>query len=172
MSRFATGVARALDRVTSGLAHFSGVLLALVVVLVNVEIVMRYLFNASTLISDEYSGYLFVWMSLLGFGYALTTGQFLRVEAFVERLRGRRRHVLELFGAVAGVVVSIVLTYACARTFLASLSFGTRSIQPSATPLWIPQLAMPLGMAWLVVLYVRIALERLQALRRGLGTPA
>lgn len=171
MSRFFARIARVVDGVTAGLAHFSGALLALVVVLVNVEIVMRYLFNSSTLISDEYSGYLFVWMSLFGFGYALTTGQFLRVEAFVERLRGRRRDVLELFGAVAGVIVSMVLTYACARTFRTSFLFGTRSIQPSATPLWIPQLAMPLGMAWLVVLYVRVAIERLRALRRGEAGP-
>ena len=155
-----------LDRITRGLADFSGVLLALVVVLVNLEVVLRYGFGKSTLLADEYSGYFFVWMSLLGFGYALDTGQFLRVEAFVERLHGPSREAAELFGALAGAVVAAVSTYGCFLTFYASWKFGTRSIQPSATPLWLPQAVMPFAFAWLVVLYARIAALRARALWR------
>ncbi len=152
------------DRVTRGFADLAGVLLALVVVLVNVEVVLRYGFGSSTLLSDEYSGYFFVWMSLLGFGYALENGQFLRVEALVERLHGPSRDAAELCGAVAGAIVAAVTTYACALTFLASWKYGTHSIQPSSTPLWIPQSVMPVAFAWLVVLYARAAAVRARAL--------
>lgn len=157
---------RLIDRTTFALADLSGVLLALVVVLVNVEVVLRYVFGSSTLVADEYSGYFFVWMSLLGFGYALETGQFLRVEAFVERLHGPRRQVAELCGALAGAAVAAVSTYACFLTFYGSWTFGTRSIQPSATPLWLPQVVMPFAFAWLVVLYARITAVRARALWR------
>jgi TRAP-type mannitol/chloroaromatic compound transport system permease small subunit len=105
-----------------------------------------------------------VWMSLLGFGYALETGQFLRVEAFVERLHGPRRQVAEIFGALAGATVAAVSTYACFLTFYGSWKFGTRSIQPSATPLWLPQIVMPFAFAWLVILYARITAVRARAL--------
>jgi len=157
---------RLFDRITLALADFSGVLLALVVVLVNVEIVLRYLFGKSTLVSDEYSGYFFVWMSLLGFGYALQTGQFLHVEALIGRFRGAALESAELFGALAGAAVAMVTTYACALTFLASWKFGTRSIQPSATPLWLPQCVMPVAFGWLSAIYLRIAVVRASRLLR------
>ena len=164
MQGFRSPVERLLDRVTLALADFSGLMLAVVVVLVNVEIVLRYFFGKSTLIADEYSGYLFVGMSLLGFGYALQSGQFLRVEALVDRLRGPPREVCELFGALAGMAVALVTTYACSLTFLSSWHFGTRSIQPSATPLWMPQLVMPVAMGWLVVLYLRLIVAKARVL--------
>jgi len=156
----AASLGRLIDRTTGAFADLSGLLLALVVVLVNLEVVLRYFVGASTLIADEYSGYFFVWMSLLGFGYALETGQFLHVEALIDRLHGRPRDALELFGALAGMAVAAVTTYACWLTFHGSWSFGTRSIQPSATPLWIPQVVMPIAFAWLTVLYLRVAAVR------------
>jgi TRAP-type C4-dicarboxylate transport system permease small subunit len=161
----AASLGRLLDRTTGAFADLSGLLLALVVVLVNVEVVLRYVVGSSTLVADEYSGYFFVWMSLLGFGHALETGQFLRVEAVVDRVHGRPRDALELFGALAGIAVAAITTYACWLTFRGSWTFGTRSIQPSATPLWIPQVVMPVAFAWLTLLYVRVAAVRVRRLR-------
>ena len=74
------------DRASTALCDFSGVMLVAMAMLINVEVVARYGFNTSTLIADEYGGYLFVWMTLLGFAHALRTGQFLRVEALVVKL--------------------------------------------------------------------------------------
>ena len=82
---------RILERWSRWSCDFAGWLLASMAVLINVEICARYLFNTSTLIADEYSGYLFVWSTLLGFGYALQSGQFLRVESLVAQLGRRAR---------------------------------------------------------------------------------
>lgn len=165
MEEFSSHVgSRLFDRISLGLVDFSGVLLALVVLLVNIEIGLRYFFGHSLLITDEYTGYFFVWMSLLGFGYALQNGQLLHVDAFVGRLRGRPRHGCELVGALAGLAVAAVSTYACSLVFLSSWEFGTRSIQPFASPLWVPQLVLPLSTGWLSVLYLRLAVLRARSL--------
>ena len=145
---------RVLQRASQALVDVAGAMLAAMVVLINVEVVARYGFNSSTLIADEYSGYLFVWSTLLAFGYALHTGQFLRVEAVVERFGRRGKAASELVAAIAGVAVSAVCVYASWQLLSASLRLGTRSIQPSATPLWIVQIVMPFAFAWLVVLYL------------------
>ena len=50
--------------------------------------------------------------------------------------------------------MALVCTYATGVLLLAALHFGTRSIQPSATPLWIPELLLPLAFAWLCVMYL------------------
>jgi TRAP-type transport system small permease protein len=162
-----TRVGLLIDRITLGLTDFSGLLLVAVVVLINVEIVLRYFAGSSTLVADEYSGYMFTWMSLLGFGYALQSGQFLRVEALVDRMHGMPREWVELIGSIAGFAVAVITTYACSRTFGSSWQFGTRSLQPSATPLWLPQIAMPVAMGWLSLLYLRLIARSIRALASG-----
>ena len=146
--------ARTLERWSRWSCDFAGWLLAVMAVLINVEVFARYVLNTSTLIADEYSGYLFVWSTLLGFGYALQGGQFLRVESLVSRLSRRGQAASELLAAIAGLLVALVCTYATTVLLLAALRFGTRSIQPSATPLWLPELLLPLAFAWLCILYL------------------
>ena len=48
-----TRIGLLIDRITLGLTDFSGLLLVAVVVLINVEIVLRYFAGSSTLIADE-----------------------------------------------------------------------------------------------------------------------
>jgi TRAP-type C4-dicarboxylate transport system permease small subunit len=155
-----------LDRWSRRLCDLAGWLLAAMAILINVEIVFRYAFNSSTLISDEYSGYLFVWATLLGFGYALQNGQFLKVETLVSRLSARGRHATEALGALCGLFVAAVCVYATGVLFYASWRFGTASIQPSATPLWLPQLVLPLGFAGLCILYLHQLAVAVKRLRR------
>lgn len=158
---------RLFHRIALYIGDFAGLLLVAIVVLVNVEVVLRYVFGSSTLIADEYSGYFFVWMSLLGFGYAIEMGQFLRVEAFVERVQGAPRNILELLSAIVCATLAAITAYGCAVVFLINWRFGTPSVQPSATPLWLPQIVMPVAFAWLVVLYTRIAAVRICRLAGG-----
>jgi TRAP-type C4-dicarboxylate transport system permease small subunit len=150
------------ERWTGLACDFAGLLLVALAILVNVEIVARGAFNTSTLLSDEYSGYLFVWLTLIGFGHALQKGAFLRVEGLIDRLPARARAWADVLSALVGLVVAAVCTYATATLVLASIRYGTLSIQPSATPLWLPQLVMPLGFAVLVLIYVGLAVNGLR----------
>ena len=157
---------KALDRGSRIACDVAGWLLAGMAVLINVEIVLRYVFNSSTLIADEYSGYLFVWSTLLGFGYALQNEQFLKVETLVSRFGPRGQQATAILAALAGLVVAAVCTYATGALFYSSWHFGTASIQPSATPLWLPQIMLPVAFGWLCVIYVYQALRAIQQLRK------
>lgn len=162
---------RVLTRASRLLCALAAALLAVMAVLINVEVVARYGFNSSTLIADEYSGYLFVWSTLLAFGHAFHTGQFLRVDAVVHRLRGRPRAASELLAAIAGLAVSVICVYATWQLFAASWRFGTRSIQPSATPLWIVQTVLPFAFAWLALLYLGAIARILSRKTEGAANP-
>jgi TRAP-type mannitol/chloroaromatic compound transport system permease small subunit len=166
VSSVIVAVDRLLDRVSRALCAVAGFCLVAMAVLINVEIIARYVFNTSTLISDEYSGYLFVGCTLLAFGYAFNTGQFLRVDAVVHRFGGRALVASELMSAIAGLAVSAICVYATWELFAASWRLGTRSIQPSATPLWMVQVIVPFAFAWLVLLYLG-AIVRILAHRSG-----
>jgi len=163
-----SGSVARLERWTGWGCDAAGLMLVAMAILINVEIVARGVFNKSTLLADEYSGYLFVWMTLIGFGHALQTGAFLRVEALVTRLSPKPRAWADLVSAAVGLVVALICTYATGTLVRSSIRFGSVSIQPSATPLWAPQIIMPLGFLLLVVLYGALLL---QAARR-LGRPA
>lgn len=152
------------DRASAALCDFSGAMLVAMAVLINIEVVARYGFNISTLIADEYGGYLFVWMTLLGFAHALRSGQFLRVEAVVVRLGPRRRAACDLASAIVGMAVAGIATWSSLQLFMTSWRFGTVSIQPSATPLWIAQIAVPVGLAWVTLCYVDLVLRAGRAL--------
>jgi TRAP-type C4-dicarboxylate transport system permease small subunit len=149
------------DRLGTALVGTSAVLLALMGVLMNVEIVSRYVFKTSTQIADEYSGYLFTWMTLFCFLAALRSGRLLRVEAAVNKMPRGLRRALEVVGAAVGAVSSLVLAYATWEVAAASLEFGSRSLQTSETPLFYPQVAMPVCLGLLALGFIETGLRNL-----------
>ena len=79
------------DRLGDILVAVSAVMLLLMVVLMGVEIGYRTAASASTQIADEYSGYLFTWMTLCCFLYAQRSDRFLRVDSLRNRWSPRMR---------------------------------------------------------------------------------
>lgn len=141
---------------TGWACDLAGLLLLAMAGLIGVEILVRGSFGISTLIADEYSGYLFVWITMIGFVHALRIGAFLRVSLLVGRFGPKGKAMTDLLAAAVGIAVSAICVYATAILLLASVRFGTVSIQPSATPLWIPQLILPVGFALLCLLYLEL----------------
>ena len=146
---------RAIDGVTRAMLLCAGVILVLLVLMVNVEVVSRYFLNKSTLIADEYGGHGLVWICLLGFSQALRAGQYLSVTALVDTLPLVAKRFSLMCGALVGFAVAMLLAYTTFKLAHSNFRFGSVSIQPSATPLWIPQLILPLGFTWLCIVYIQ-----------------
>ena len=98
-------IARCFDQVAK-------VLLLAILVLINVEIVVRYVFRSSTLISDEMSGYMLCWMTLLSFLHAARRDYFIRVQFATNRLNSRWRNITGIVAAICGLIVSSIVCYA------------------------------------------------------------
>jgi len=149
---------RYIERLLDGLARLLHVVavacLAAMVVLINTEILLRYLFGTSTLVADEYSGYLFSWIALLGFYVTARGGHFLRVEFGLQRLPPRGREAALLIGAAIGLGISVVLCDASWRLTHASWRFGSTSGQYSETPLYLPQGVMVAAFGLLAIAYL------------------
>ena len=151
----------ALDRLARGLLAFSNVLLAALFLLINAEIVVRATLRKSTLVSDEYSGYLMCWLTLCGLLYGMRSNAFLQVAFIVNRLRGRWRGLAEAFAALGGLFVCVVATYSTGVLTYTNWKFHAISSHFSQTPLYLPQAIMPaafglLGVAYLVQCLVSI----------------
>lgn len=147
------------------LGRLAGLLLVALLILINVEVAARYLFGGSTLIADEYGGYLMAWMTMLGAVHLLRADRHLSMTSLVDRLSPRGQNQVGVCAAVIGLCISAVMLYSTYVLVDASARFGTVSIQPSKTPLIWPQIIMPIGYAFLCLAYAE------EILRRLLGYP-
>lgn len=82
------------DRLCKGLEYIMAFLLALMVVLVFGNVVLRYGFRSGIVISEELSRWLFVWMTFLGAVVGLNYGAHLGTEVLVKRVKGTVRKVI------------------------------------------------------------------------------
>jgi TRAP-type transport system small permease protein len=117
------------ERLISGLMRqleaVIGVILAIMVVLVFGNVVLRYGFNSGIAISEEVSRYLFVWLTFLGAIIALHEHQHLGVDTLVK--------ALPRAGKLFCVIVSeLLMLFAVVLLFIGSwkqtlINFGTKS---------------------------------------------
>lgn len=154
------GLRRGLDIVAGGLLALAMLVLVLVFGLMNVEIVSRSLFGVSTLVSDEYSGYGFALLIMAGLMYAHRAGALLQVE-FGGRLMGRRTRSVSLaLASLASLAAAGLAAVSGYRTWALSWLFDSTSNFASSTPLWLPQLVVPVGLALLALSFAEEFLTR------------
>lgn len=158
MQRFVSESAR---KLSNGGAFIASVLLILLVVLILVEIVLRFFFNTSTMRADEYSGYLYLALVCFGFGYTFMRDGHIRITFLTSKVSSKTSSMIDIF---AGIVTLCVLTFAFYRTLLLALdSFATQVVSEgvSATPLYIPQMVLPLGLLLFMVAMVAYIVRKL-----------
>jgi len=144
-----------------------GLLIALLMLLVASEVVLRSLFGISLLRVDEYAGYIVVALVFLGIPYALHHDALLRVDLIFERLKGRRREAVALLFDLVSLLVTLVLGFYLTRMVITTFERGTFSSTPAMTPLWIPQAVMPIGILLIVIILLARIAGRCRALSGG-----
>ena len=132
-------------------AYLSSILLVSLVLLILTEIFIRYFFNTSTLIADEYSGYLFLASVFLGLSYTFKENAHIRINILTSRMSEKSNRLIDIF---AGTITIIVLSFALYRTVLFtfdSYEMEMLSESVSQTPLYLTQLVMPLGLSLFIL---------------------
>ena len=133
--------------------------LFLMILLINLEVLGRYFFNYSTLIVDEYGAYLFVACTFLGMAYSFKQGHFLRVTMAMNRMSLTTARYFYFGACIVGFLFSIIMTWEVIKLTYTSYLFNSKSIQPSSTPLVIPQLILPIGMVLVTVSFLTEAVH-------------
>lgn len=114
---------------------------------------------------DAYAGYFLAAGSFFTLAHALRHGDHIRVTLLIGRLGGAARLAAEVFClAVASLLSGYFAYYAC-RLAWGSWQYGDISTEIDATPLWIPQLSMALGVTALFLAFVEELLHVLRTRR-------
>jgi C4-dicarboxylate transporter DctQ subunit len=119
--------------------------------IVGYSVGMRYLLGQPQTWSDELVGYLMVSMVMLGAAEALRRGEHIEVDLLTERLTQRWRRIAKIWGQIATAFVASVLMVAGGEMVAFSASVGLLSDGYLEVPMWIPQLAVPLGAGLLLL---------------------
>jgi TRAP-type C4-dicarboxylate transport system permease small subunit len=144
-----------IERVISFLSKLgswiSGIAIMIMIFLITLEVVGRKLFGFSTLVADEFSGYLLVVITFMGAAYTLKMKGFTRMDVIYNRFKGRDRWVIDLVFSLVSLLFLIIVDYWLWVHIISSYRSRMTSISILQTPLYIPQLFMGIGVTFLVL---------------------
>lgn len=148
-------------RLSYGGALLASFLVMALVVLIMTEIILRAFFNTSTMLADEYSGYLYLAIVCFGLGYTFLKDGHIRITFMTAKLSTKASSFVDVF---AGIMTLGVLIFALYRTILLAYDayvFDVHSEAVSATPIYLTQLSLPLGLCLFIVAVIAFILQRL-----------
>jgi TRAP-type C4-dicarboxylate transport system permease small subunit len=147
----------------------SEVALIVMLVLVAIDIVTRSLLNFSFEVSDEVGGYMLVVICFFSLATCQANHAFHEVEFVQARLSPLARSVSQLVFGTLSLAAAILLAWQFARFEVSSWRFGDLAPTYLSTPLWLPRLAMVIGMTALCLSLVRTVVIEGKTLRRLLS---
>lgn len=156
-----------LDAVTKIVAVIAGILILMPALMVFYEVVMRGLFNAPTEWSIELSVYCVLIAGFLGMSVTYAAGKHIHVDIVVGSLSPRTRCFIEVFTTCVGIFFCAVFVMESFDMAMLSLEMDNTSPSTLRTPMWIPQMALPIGMGLLLLQFVRTLLVDIAKINTG-----
>lgn len=142
------------DRISEFLGIVAMLLLAAAVLVVCQMIMMRYVFNASTVWQTEFVIYSLMSATFLGSSYVLLHRGHVGVDLLPTMIGGKGKLALEMLGGLISLAFCGVLAYSGWIYFHEAWEGNWTTDTVWALPLWIPLLPLPIGMAALCLQYM------------------
>ena len=148
-----TAIEKGVDTIVEIAGRVLSVLLLLMIFNVFYDVLMRYFFHNSSVGMQEMEWHLFSVVILFGISVALKSESHVRVDFIYERLSGRKRALINIFGTIFFLMPLALLI------FLGSWSFvhdayvvGEISEDPGGlTHRWVIKGMIPLSFAFLII---------------------
>ena len=151
MRRMLTWLDRAIWAISAGSAFVSATLLLIVFVIIQYEVIMRFVFNSPTYWTHEVSTFSIAWVGFLGAGYVLRLGRQLEVDVFTMRISESRRRLLgSATNAVGGVFCGFTAYLGYEFTRIAYFMRASSATEMDVA-LWIPYMIIPIGFSVLAL---------------------
>lgn len=143
-------------------AYLSGIFLISLVVLVMTEIIGRHFFDTSTMIADEYSGYIYLSAIFLGLAYTFEQNAHIRINILSEKISKKANRKVDI---IAGMISILVLAFILYRTLLFtydSYDMDMLSEAVSETPLYLTQIVMPVGILLFILSVLSFIIKKVK----------
>ncbi len=147
--------------------YLSGWLVPLMMLLVVVDVFMRYAMHRPLMIADEFSAYMLVALSFLGFAYTWREKGHVRVEVVVNYLPPRVYAWVRLVGLVLTFSFMLEMNRSAYKMVTYALAMKMRSSTWLMFPLVWPQLTILVGFVLLTLLVLVDICRTAGRIRRG-----
>jgi TRAP-type C4-dicarboxylate transport system permease small subunit len=140
----------ALCWVGAAVAALSAAALALILI---AEVILTSFFESSQPWAVEYSIYLQAFVLFCGSGWALRQGGHIRVAILLHAVPPPAARLLDMAGTTFAIGVIGFAAHALWQQLIRTFEFGSTSFYPMATPIWIPQGLLTLGVTLLLLAF-------------------
>lgn len=106
--------------------------------------------------AQELCIYMFVWMAKFGAAYGVRTGIHVGVDVALTRLSGPSRHLVVLFGLLAGALFTLIVG-TLGASFVWHIAQTEQTSADLELPMWIVYLAVPLGSYLMCFRFLQVA---------------
>ena len=166
---------RKLISILESLNEFSGRLFswstALMVILICIEVVLRYIFNRSLIWMVELEIYLFAFSFLLAAGYAFKHDKHVRVDLFYSNFSAKKKAWVNLLGGIFFLVPwCIISIIGCLKYANISWRIGEVSQQPGGLPaVYLLKYSIVIGFVLLLIQATASILKSFLTIKSGKG---
>lgn len=149
------GVGRILRRGLDALYLGGGIIAAGCLIIILFLIVLQMLARWTGHVfpgAADYAGYAMASASFFAFAHALNRGAHIRVSILLNAM-GKGRRILEIWCFAIATALSWYFVYYAIKTVYWSWKFHDVSQGQDATPIWIPQMAMAIGVTIMAIAF-------------------
>jgi TRAP-type mannitol/chloroaromatic compound transport system permease small subunit len=159
---FGPAIERFVDRVGRAVAWLSLV----IVVLMSVNVILRYLFSIGSVWAQELEWHLLVPLILFGTSYALRHGEHVRVDIVYGTLSAKKKHLVDFVSALLAIAVSALFIWLSLHYVQQAYVIDEGSPDPGGLPhRYLLKSLLPIGFALLLAQGVASALKSLHELK-------
>ena len=156
-------VTRGFETFTSGVSKFllgvCAIILFVMMLLISLEVTMRYIFNKSLFWSFEVVEYMLVGLTFLGLAYIQSLGKHIKVEFIFDRFRPRAKEVTSIITTMITLFLFIMVTIMGWHFAWEAWVENIKSWSITAIPQFPVRVAVPIG-GFVMCLYLLIELSR------------
>ena len=166
-ARAETGVRAGIERFVDAVGRATSWVALVIVVLMAINVLLRYLFSVGTVWSQELEWHLLVPLVLFGMSYALRHGDHVRVDIVYSRFSGRTKALVDLVSALLTAAIAILVIWFSLRYVQQAWTIDEGSPDPGGIPhRYIIKSLIPIGFALLLAQAVASAIGCVERLRR------
>lgn len=141
------------------------IFLALMVLFTSLQIAGRYIFTAPFPWTEEMTRYMFVWMVFISIGYAVKTGEHIRITFVRMLLKPKWRLYLDIICNILCLGFSVICMCEGYK-LLSTIRQGGQTAVSLPIPMWLLYLVMPLGFLLVCLRLIQSTMKTIQDIRK------
>ena len=164
----AAGVRAGIERFVDAVGRATSWVSLVIVVLMAINVILRYLFSYGTVWSQELEWHLLVPLVLFGMSYALRHGDHVRVDIVYGRFSDRTKTMVDLASALLTAAISVIVIWLSLHYVEQAWAIDEGSPDPGGIPhRYLIKSLIPIGFALLAAQAVASAIGCIEKLRGG-----